>query len=71
MQRHPFSLWHSWEAGAWMFDKRGIVLSEALFLLMILGILALICLQCAWMTRMMEQNGEGYDDEAVEEVYQK
>lgn len=66
-----FSLWHSWEADAWMFDKRDVVLMEALFLLMILGILALLCLQCAGMTHTMHDTGKGYDNDAVEEAYQK
>lgn len=54
-----------------MFDKRGVVLMEALFLLMILGILALLCLQCAGITHTMHDTGKGYDNDAVEEAYQK
>lgn len=66
-----YSWWHSWEVGVSMYDRRGIVLSEALFLLMILGILALICLQCALMTHAMEQNAGEFENDAVEEVYQE
>ncbi|MCC2843546.1 MULTISPECIES: hypothetical protein [Clostridium] len=54
-----------------MSDKRGFVLMEALFLLLILGILALLCLQCAGITHTMNEKGEGYDNHAVQEVYQK
>ncbi|MBS6183158.1 hypothetical protein MKC91_07530 [[Clostridium] innocuum] len=54
-----------------MSDKRGFVLMEALFLLLILGILALLCLQCAAITHTMNEKGEGYDNHAVQEVYQK
>ena len=54
-----------------MFDKRGVVLMEALFLLMILGILALLCLQCAGMTHTMHDTGRGMTMMQMEEAYQK
>ncbi len=52
-----------------MSDNRGIILSEALLLLMILSLLGVLCFQTAVSLRKMEQL-EDYHNERIKESYE-
>ncbi|MEJ8736084.1 hypothetical protein WKT02_01365 [Erysipelotrichaceae bacterium HCN-30851] len=52
-----------------MSDNRGIILSEALLLLMILSLLGVLCFQTSVSLRKMEQL-EDYHNERIKESYE-
>lgn len=52
-----------------MSDNRGIILSEALLLLMILSLLGVLCFQTAVSLRKMEEL-EDYHNERIKESYE-
>ncbi|MEF2781766.1 MAG: hypothetical protein U0N20_01555 [Clostridium sp.] len=52
-----------------MSDNRGIILSEALLLLMILSLLGVLCFQTSVSLQKMEQL-EDYHNERIKESYE-